>query len=145
MPLWNNINQRYIRYSSMDAKNGQDDNWIEELLFPLLEVLECIEVIEIYMFGLSRMQYISNENAAAEPTREFIIYIGHLLEKMVEKYPMVFSHYPDIPWKKYVKIGKALESGYWNFIYQLCWKFVSRGIIQVKRTVLDLLYFAGNL
>jgi len=46
----------------MDTKNRQDDNWIEDLLYPLLEVLECIQILEIYTFGLNRVQFISNEN-----------------------------------------------------------------------------------
>ena len=126
----------------MDTKNEQTDTWIEDLLYPLLEALECIEVLEIYIYGLERMQFISNENGAAEPTWKYIIHLTKLLEKLLEKYPMIFSNYSEIPWKKYVKIGKALENGHWSFVYQLCWKLVSRGIIQMKNVILDLLYFA---
>lgn len=126
----------------MDTKNKQADTWIRDLLDPLLEVLECIEILEIYMYGLERMQFISNENGAAEPTWEYIIHISSLLEILLEKYPMIFGNYSEVPWKKYVKIGKALETGHWSFVYQLCWKLVSRGIMQIKSVVLDLLYFA---
>ncbi|MFX1337991.1 MAG: hypothetical protein ACFFDK_05240 [Promethearchaeota archaeon] len=90
----------------------------------LLDVLECIEILEIYTFGLSRMQFILNENYAAEPTWEIIIHITTLLEVMIRKYPMIFGNYPEVVWKKYIKIGKALESGYWHFVFQLCWTFV---------------------
>ena len=128
----------------MDTKNGQGDNWIEDLLYPLLEVLECIQILEIYTFGLSRVQFISNENEAAEPTWEIIIHMSILLEDMLEKYPMIFGNYPEVSWKKYIKIGKALESGYWHFVYQLCWKLVCRGVIQIKSVVLDLLYYADQ-
>ena len=126
----------------MDTKKEQEANWVQDLLHPLLEVLECIEIVEIYMYGLDRMQFISNENGAAEPTWEYIIHISTLLEILLEKYPMIFGNYSEVPWKKSVKIGKALENGRWPFVYQLCWKLVSRGIIQIKRVVLDLLYFA---
>ena len=129
----------------MDTKNEQGDTWIEDLLYPLLEVLESIEILEIYMFGLSRRQFISNENGAAEPTWEYIIHIGTLLKAILEKYPMIFSNFSEVPWKKCVKIGKALENGYWPFVYQLCWKFVSKGIVQIKSVVLDLLYYADAL
>jgi len=61
MPLWNNSNQTYPYNFPMETNNGQNDNWIEDLLYPLLEVLECIKILEIYTFGLSRMQFISNE------------------------------------------------------------------------------------
>jgi len=128
----------------MDIKNEQDDNWIEDLLNPLLEVLELIEMLQIYMFGLKRMQFISNENNAAEPTFEIIIRMSALLQDLIEKYPMIFGNYSELPWKKYIKIGKALEGGYWHFVYQLCWKLVSKGIIQIKSVVLDLLYYADQ-
>jgi len=128
----------------MDTKNRQDDNWIEDLLYPLLEVLECIQILEIYTFGLSRVQFISNENSSAEPTWEIIIHMSTLLEDMLKRYSMIFDNYPEVPWKKYIKIGKALESGYWHFVYQLCWKLVSRGVIQIKSVVLDLLYYADQ-
>ena len=77
----------------MDTKNKQVDTWIEDLLYPLLEVLECIEILEIYMYGLNRLQFISNENSAAEPTWEYIIHISMLLEILLEKYPMIFGNY----------------------------------------------------
>ena len=128
----------------MDTKNKQDDDWIENLLYPLLEVLELIEMLQIYMFGLKRIQFISNENNAAEPTFEIIIRMSALLEDMLEKYSMIFGNYPEVPWKKYIKIGKALENGYWHLIFQLCWKLVSRGVIQIKSVVLDLLYYADR-
>jgi len=128
----------------MDTKNRQDDNWIEDLLYPLLEVLECIQILEIYTFGLSRVQFISNENSSAEPTWEIIIHMSTLLEDMLKRYSMIFNNYPEVTWKKYIKIGKALESGYWHFVYQLCWKLVSRGVIQIKSVVLDLLYYADQ-
>jgi len=80
----------------MDTKNRQDDNWIEDLLYPLLDVLECIQILEIYTFGLSRVQFISNENEAAEPTWEIIVHMSILLADMIEKYPMIFGNYPEV-------------------------------------------------
>jgi len=128
----------------MVSEKREEDNWIEDLFYPLLDMLECVEVIEIFTFGLSRIQFIKNENDLTEPIWDIIIYMGRILEKMMEKYPEIFTTYPEVPWEKYVKIGKALENGYWNMVYQLCWRLVTKGIVQIKSVILNLFYFAAD-
>ena len=124
----------------LSASIGMDEDSFSVSLTEFLPIFLLLFESVIPHHPVSR----ANENGAAEPTWEYLIHISTLLEVMLNNYPMIFGNYSEVPWKKYVKIGKALENGHWPFVYQLCWKFVSKEAIQIKTVVLDLLNFADT-
>ena len=61
------------------------------------------------------------------------------MDVIKEAEPELLTKYAHIPWDKYIKIGIAIDKGKWALVYLIAWRMVSKGLIDVKSVVLDLL------
>ena len=124
-------------------KDNHAEKYIEDIIFPLTEILGCINDLEILTVNLSRMEFFHNKDGVIEYVQEYLIRISTSLELIKESNPMIMNwlqtKYDKIPWEKYIKIGKAIDAGYWAFIYSIAWKMASQGVVDIKKVVIDLL------
>ena len=132
---------RYNNGISSD-KDNHAHNYIENVIFPLTEILDCIDDLELLTSNLSRMEFFQNKDDVIGYVQEYLIRICVSLEVIKEKNPMIMNwlqtKYDKIPWEKYIKIGKAIDAGYWAFIYSIAWKMASEGVVNIKKVVIDL-------
>ncbi len=124
-------------------EDNHAQNYIENVLFPLTELLGCIDELEILTSNLSRMEFFNNKDDVIGYVQEYLIRISASLEVIKETNPMIMkwlqTKYDNIPWEKYIKIGKAIDAGHWAFIYSIAWKMASQGVVDIKKVVIDLL------
>ena len=132
---------RYNNGISSD-KDNHAHKYIENVIFALTEILDCIDDLELLTSNLSRMEFFQNKDDVIGYVQEYLIRICVSLEVIKEKNPMIMNwlqtKYDKIPWEKYIKIGKAIDAGYWAFIYSIAWKMASEGVVNIKKVVIDL-------
>ena len=104
-------------------KDNFSEKYIENIIFPLTEILECIDELEIFTSNLSRMEFLENKDNVIGFVQEYLIRISASLDVIKETKPMMWKwllkKYEKIPWEKYIKIGKAIDKGYWALVYSL--------------------------
>lgn len=124
-------------------KDNFSEKYIENIIFPLTEILECIDELEIFTSNLSRMEFFENKDNVIGFVHEYLIRISASLDVIKEIKPTIWKwllkKYEKIPWEKYIKIGKAIDKGYWALIYSIAWEMASKGVLDIKNVVSDLL------
>ena len=124
-------------------KDNFSEKYIENIIFPLTEILGCIDELEIFTSNLSRIEFFENQDNVIGFVQEYLIRISASLDVIKETKPMMWKwllkKYEKIPWEKYIKIGKAIDKGYWALIYSIAWKMASIGVMDIKKVVIDLL------
>ncbi len=124
-------------------KDNLSKNYIENIIFPLTEILECIDELEIFTSNLSRMEFFENKDNVIGFVQEYLIRISASLDVIKETKPTIWKwllkKYEKIPWEKYIKIGKAIDKGYWALVYSLAWNMASIGVMDVKKVVITIL------
>ena len=116
-----------------------DTKWIENILFPLTEILGTIEEVEKFKANLIRMDFFENKNGNLEDIQDHIIQLSASMDVIKEAEPELLRKYKHIPWDKYIKIGKGIDQGKWAFVYSIAWNMVSKGLVDVKNVVVELL------
>ena len=78
-----------------------------------------------------------------EFVQEYLIRIRVSLNVIKETKPMIWNwllkKYEKIPWEKYIKLGKAIDKGYWALVYSLAWNMASIGVMDIKKVVITIL------
>ena len=120
-------------------RNQKDTKWIENILFPLTEILGIIEEVEKFIANLTRMDFFENKDGKMEDIQDCIIRLSASLDVIKEAEPELLKKYEHIPWEKYIKIGKAIDRGKWALVYSIAWRMVSKGLKEVKKTVSEIL------
>ena len=130
--------------SKQNNKFEEISKWIEYGLTPLNTILLAIEEIEDHSRNLTKEDFYNNTELSAGPLQDALITISEQTRILKGNYHSLLQVYSEVKWTKLIKLGKAIEEGYWAFIYQLVWRFVSSDIKILKSAVLELMDLTEN-
>ena len=121
-------------------KDMSEYSWIDDFLLPLTDILFYIEEIEFLTINLTRLDFFNDVTGITDEIRHNLIEISINLDIALDANPDSFYNLsPNFPWERCVKIGKAIESGYFSIIYQRVWWMATKAIGEIKRVVENIL------
>ena len=115
-----------------------NEPWIENYLMPLVNILGCIEDIEVLIEDFRGLNFLKTKNFLSSHVRKLLIEIVMNLDSAL-KYPEVSENYSYIPWNKFIRIGKELEKAHCTSVHEKTWWMVSEAIPPLKKVVEKLL------
>lgn len=95
-------------------------------------ILECIELIEEYVKGKVKEDFINSKQLQDAIIRRIEI-IGEAVKNIP---PEIKNKYPDIPWKQIGSMRDILIHEYFGVDVDLTWKVAKEDIVELKKEIL---------
>ena len=88
---------------------------------------------------LSRDEFIRAAWELREQIQEYVGKISEITRELKRARPDLLSARNELNWDKLEKLGRYLKAGYWEYLYQLAWKFVSKDSFAMRQILAEFL------
>lgn len=96
-------------------------------------ILECIELIEEYLKGLTETEFLNSTQQQDAIIRRVEL-IGEAVKNIA---PVVKDRYPEIPWKRIAGMRDILVHDYLGLDLEITWKVAQVEIPELKTKMLE--------
>ena len=100
----------------------------------ITHILECIELIEKYIKGITKEQFFKETQLQDAVIRRIEI-IGEAIKNIPQE---IKDKYPAIPWKKIIGMRDILVHEYFGIDLELTWVVANQRIKELKHNILNI-------
>ena len=96
------------------------------------DVLDCIEKINTYVFGIANEKELKNDKKSYDAVMMNFVIIGEAVKNIYEE---VRENYPNVEWKEIMAMRNLMVHEYWGVSEGVVWDAIKNDLPELKETI----------